>query len=113
MSSKNILLSFAGGADALAKTDCFDAVLMSHLRAIRHIRQPQSQHSPERQCHLAMLPVTGINSHAFSKDVARCLEAGMTDRLTKSLSRTVVKNKLVAALAALPTHSGRADQAGR
>lgn len=101
--------------DALAKTGHFDAVLMDvsmpvmdGLSATRHIRQPQPQHSPERQRYLATLPVIGISGHAFSEDVARCLKAGMTDSLTKPLSRTVMMNKLMAALTGLPDNGGAA-----
>ena len=97
--------------DELAKANPFDAVLMDvsmpvmdGLTATRRIRQAQPQHSQARQRYLTALPIIGISGHAFSEDVARCLEAGMTDSLTKPLLRTVVMDKL---MAALPTQAGR------
>ena len=95
--------------DELAKANPFDAVLMDvsmpvmdGLSATRRIRQPQPQHSQAHQRYLAALPVIGISGHAFSEDVTRCLEAGMTDSLTKPLSRLAMLHKLAAALSGLP-----------
>ena len=51
-----------------------------------------------RQRYLAALPVIGISGHAFSEDVARCLQAGMTDSLTKPLSRVAMLQKLMSVL---------------
>jgi signal transduction histidine kinase/AmiR/NasT family two-component response regulator len=91
--------------DELSKESYFDAVLMDvsmpvmdGLTATRRIRQPQPQDSAARQRYLAALPVIGISGHAFSEDVARCLQAGMTDSLTKPLSRVVMLQKLISAL---------------
>lgn len=99
--------------DELQKASYFDAVLMDismpvmdGLTATRHIRQPQPQDSEARQHYLAALPVIGISGHAFSEDVARCLEAGMTDSLTKPLSRMAVLKKLISVL-----EFGQADNA--
>ncbi|MBG6075679.1 ATP-binding protein [Polaromonas sp. CG_9.11] len=100
----------ANGQEALeelSRERYFDAVLMDvsmpvmdGLTATRHIRQPQPQDSPARQRYLATLPVIGISGHAFSEDVARCLDAGMTDSLTKPLSRVAVLQKLTSLLEA-------------
>lgn len=91
--------------DELSKASYFDAVLMDvsmpvmdGLTATRRMRQPQPQDSPERQRYLAALPVIGISGHAFSEDVARCLQAGMTDSVTKPLSRVAMLQKLVRVL---------------
>ncbi|MDD3938119.1 ATP-binding protein, partial [Rhodoferax sp.] len=91
--------------DELSKASYFDAVLMDvsmplmdGLTATRHIRQPQQQDSRARQRYLAALPIIGISGHVFSEDVARCLQAGMTDSLTKPLSRVVMLQKLISVL---------------
>jgi len=91
--------------DELSKESHFDAVLMDvsmpvmdGLTATRRIRQPQPQDSKARQRYLEALPVIGISGHAFSEDVARCLQAGMTDSLTKPLSRVAMLQKLISAL---------------
>lgn len=91
--------------DELSKTSYFDAVLMDvsmpvmdGLTATRYIRQPRHQDSYARQRYLAALPIIGISGHAFSEDVARCLQAGMTDSLTKPLSRVVILQKLISVL---------------
>ena len=93
--------------DALSRESQFDAVLMDvsmpvmdGLTATRRIRQPRPQDSKTRQRYLAALPVIGISGHAFSEDVARCLDAGMTDSLTKPLSRVAMLQKLTSALEA-------------
>ena len=99
--------------DELAKESCFDAVLMDvsmpvmdGLTATRHIRQPRPQDSQARQHYLAALPVIGISGHAFSEDVARCLEAGMTDSLTKPLSRVAMLQKLAMAMTVPQKYDG-------
>ena len=91
--------------DELLKGSYFDAVLMDvsmpvmdGLTATRRIRQPRPQDSEARQRYLADIPVIGISGHAFSEDVARCLQAGMTDSLTKPLSRVAMLQKLTSAL---------------
>jgi len=91
--------------DDLFGGEYFDAVLMDvsmpvmdGLTATRHIRQPRAQDSEARQRYLAALPIIGISGHAFSEDVARCLEAGMNGSLTKPLSRTAMLKKLSAVL---------------
>ncbi|CDS52503.1 Sensory box histidine kinase/response regulator [Polaromonas sp. CG9_12] len=91
--------------DELSKGSYFDAVLMDvsmpvmdGLTATRRMRQPQPQDSKTRQRYLAALPIIGISGHAFSEDVARCLDAGMTDSLTKPLSRVAVLQKLTSVL---------------
>lgn len=91
--------------DALAGDSYFDAVLMDvsmpvmdGLTATRRIRQPRPQDSAERQRYLAELPVIGISGHAFSEDLARCLDAGMNASLTKPLSRVAVLQTLTQAL---------------
>ena len=91
--------------DELSKASYFDAVLMDvsmpvmdGLTATRRIRQPQPQDSKARQHYLAALPIIGISGHAFSEDVARCLQAGMTDSLTKPLSRMAMLQKLMSVL---------------
>ena len=91
--------------DELSKESYFDAVLMDvsmpvmdGLTATQRIRQPQPQDSEARQRYLAALPVIGISGHAFSEDVARCLQAGMTDSLTKPLSRVAMLQKLMSVL---------------
>jgi two-component system, sensor histidine kinase len=98
--------------DELSKESYFDAVLMDvsmpvmdGLTATRHLRQPQPHDSPARQRYLAALPIIGISGYAFSEDMARCLEAGMTDSLTKPLSRVAMLQKLILALE--PRPSGR------
>lgn len=91
--------------DELSKESYFDAVLMDvsmpvmdGLTATQRIRQPQPQDSQARQRYLAALPIIGISGHAFSEDVARCLQAGMTDSLTKPLSRVAMLQKLMSVL---------------
>ena len=91
--------------DELSKESYFDAVLMDvsmsimdGLAATRRIRQPQPQDSPERQRYLMLLPVIGITGHVFSEDLDRCFAAGMTDILTKPLSRVALLQKLTSAL---------------
>jgi len=91
--------------DELRKGEYFDAVLMDvsmpvmdGLTATRHIRQPRPEDSGACQRYLAALPVIGISGHAFSEDVARCLEAGMTGSLTKPLSRVAMLKKLTSVL---------------
>lgn len=98
--------------DELSKESYFDAVLMDvsmpvmdGLTATRHIRLPQPQDSPARQQYLAALPVIGISGHAFSEDVARCLQAGMTHSLTKPISRVAMLQKLICALESRPPHT--------
>jgi CheY-like chemotaxis protein len=44
------------------------------------------------------IPVIGLTAHAMESDRARCLEAGMTDYVSKPLRRDL----LFAALAAIP-----------
>ena len=91
--------------DELLKGDYFDAVLMDNampvmdgLTATRRIRQPQPQDSQARQRYLAVLPIIGISGYAFSEDLAHCIQAGMTDSLTKPLSRVVMLRKLASVL---------------
>jgi len=91
--------------DELSKESYFDAVLMDvsmpvmdGLTATQRIRQPRPQDSEARQRYLAALPVIGISGHAFSEDMARCLQAGMTDSLTKPLSRVAMLQKLMSVL---------------
>lgn len=91
--------------DELATAEYFDAVLMDvsmplmdGLTATRRIRLPQPHDSPARRRYLADLPIIGISGHAFSEDVARCLQAGMTGSLTKPLSRAATLQKLIAVL---------------
>jgi signal transduction histidine kinase/AmiR/NasT family two-component response regulator len=91
--------------DELSKESYFDAVLMDvsmpvmdGLTATRRIRQPQPQDSPARQRYLAALPIIGISGHAFSEDMNRCLSAGMTNSLTKPLSRVAMLQALTSAL---------------
>ncbi|NDP64161.1 ATP-binding protein [Polaromonas sp.] len=98
--------------DELSMQSHFDAVfmdvsmpVMDGLTATRHIRQPRAQDTQERQHYLATLPVIGISGHAFSEDVARCLEAGMTDSLTKPLSRVATLQKLISALETRQAHN--------
>lgn len=93
--------------DELSNGDYFDAVLMDismpvmdGLTATLRIRQPQPQHSQARSQYLAAIPIIGISGHAFSEDVARCLQAGMNACLTKPLSRVTMLQKLAAAVEA-------------
>ena len=93
--------------DELAKGDFFDAVLMDvsmpvldGLATTRRIREMQPRDSEARQRYFAALPIIGISGHAFSEDRARCLAAGMTDTLTKPLSRVALLDTLTAALEA-------------
>ena len=91
--------------DALSQESPFDAVLMDvsmpvmdGLTATRRIRQPQPHDSPERQHYLANLPIIGITGLAFNEDMARCIDAGMVDTLTKPISRIALLLKLTTAL---------------
>lgn len=83
----------------------YDAVLMDvsmpvmdGLTATRQIRGPRPLDSLESQRYLAELVIIGISGHAFTEDITRCLEAGMTNILTKPLNRVFMLQTLSSAL---------------
>lgn len=90
-----IVVCCGNGKEAIAKLEdgfAYDAVLMDvsmpimdGLKATKHIRQMSMSRADLR--YLEGLVILGISGHAFTDDITRCLDAGMTDILTKPLSR--------------------------
>ncbi len=82
-------------AEAAAARGRFDLVLMDCMmpdmdgfEATRRIRRREAELS------LARLPIVALTANATSDDVARCMEAGMDDFLSKPYSTRALREKL-------------------